>query len=91
MIFEHLSLGSLSHLPLLWMGLEPVVLSPCLSALNGRGSRGLRGHESSSGRPGESPRRNVPPLDLCSLCELIRSVCRRELLRVSEQWRVMLS
>lgn len=49
MIFEHLSLGSLSHLQLLWTGLEPAVLSPHLSALNGRGwwSRELRGHESS--------------------------------------------
>lgn len=43
------------------------------------------------GRLGKSLKRNVLRLDSCSLCELMRSVCRRELLRVLEQGRAMLS
>ena len=93
MVSEHLNLGSLPHLQLLWTGLEPAVLSPHLGALNGRGwwSRELRGHEPSSGRLGKPLKRTVLHLDSCSLRELIRSVCRRELLRALEQGSVMLS
>lgn len=92
--FEYLGLRSLSHLRLLWNGLESMSLSSPSECFYRRWwwSRELRRGWSSHTRgrvEGDKVvrflKRNVVHLDLCSLWELVWSVSHRELWKVLEQ------